>query len=264
MLRECATTEVKVGDNCLPLLQTVNGLALDFRLKIFYPVEKFVLESEDQFFTDVHTLLNIHFIFVCAEHILSIERAGEMVVVRTQITLYKGDNSQNFNILEELQTLQKAIVQYNKMASKTNSIESIELFDTGFEPITDSSVSFVVYSDYRSFNKCGPAVAISPMQFCKTVMIKNFKIIENDALIVDGHSSFLPGEYILTHLGNNSRQNGRPTAYICYDLFVTKVSQSSDMTGSGIIIIKRDIGEMIYIIITISLMFQPCNDLFVV
>jgi hypothetical protein len=241
LFKECAITEVKVGDDCLPLLQTVKGISLDYRLKAVYHIEKFVMPRKDRFLFDLRSSLQIPLLLTCAINILSIDIVWESVEVRVQLTQLQ--KIQDINIFDELRAVKKNIDAFNQ---KTNSAYSIELDTSAFEPISRSHVNFAVYSDYNSTDVCGPAIAFTPMQFCSMVLIKNFNIMENGVISVEDHGTFSPGEYIYSYAGNNASKNDRYNVYICYDLFSARASNSS-RTENSVSNIKQDAGKLILI-----------------
>lgn len=218
ILKSCPISEVQVGQKCLTVLQNVTGVSLDYSLRLLFPLKNFSLPKPEiiDAFVRPYILYDENF-FVCKLLVLKVEAVGKHMAVRIRIIKKRSYNSYNyFNVHEEFLMLKRKIVSLNQESVKRRRPFFVELDNFPYKPVNSKYANFAVYdSDY--IDKCGSTIALSHIQFCDTVVVTKYNIL--NGVILVNNVSFQPGEYIFQMKDGN----GNKPVHICYALYLSKM-----------------------------------------
>lgn len=214
--KSCAISEMKVGQRCLEVMQRVQGVSLEVRLKLLFPFDTFLLTSNSDLLASLHpVIISNEDELICAENVLGVRKQGDRMAVRIQ--MIKVNSKRNHDLKAEFEMLQGKIRIHNKKQAMGYSQYGVELDVAPFKPIHAEYVNLAVYAATVLSVACGESIALSKMQFCETTVVKRYKVLKG-GIVVANNASFYPGEYII----QTSNHNEKPAILICYKLYVSR------------------------------------------
>lgn len=222
--KTCPISQVQAGDRCFPMLKTMKGISLDYRLKLIYSFSSFYIFRKEHVFAEVNHFVLHNMGRICAEKLTKIEHQGEHMVVHLQLTKTLDDFDSHLE--QEIELFKQNI--RNELAKEGKGY-TVEMDNSPFEPIYTGYINYGVYSDYNFHEECGSSVAVSSIQTCNTVLVTKFHSQEGGSIVISGQT-FLPGEYIISINPENTEQR---SVQICYDVYVTRMMSAPNQFNVG-------------------------------
>lgn len=215
----CPITSITAGSTCVVVMNELNGIGLDFLVKITFSEQIPLNVSDSEISANVKSLIldDDDVMILCVVRVLDRYEDGSKTMAVVQHTLKSVDF---VDLRDEYAFFNKRVESLNRKARNFARPFTVELTNFPLELIYDSSVSFATYSASFISNECGRSVAMTDLQFCETFMFKRVLQTGKDMIEVNG-IPFTAGEFL--KLGSDQ------SVLICRDLYTSRKKQAKKL-----------------------------------
>ena len=219
--KRCAISQVNVDGRCLTIVSHISDISFDFRLNVIYQARK--LPSKESIIDHVRAVaLTENDSEFCLERTLGLETRGNHVVYHIQLVKKVAELR---DIKADFLNVKRNIKLLNIEAAEKLLGFEIEFSNSPIRSVKDGIVSLTAFNDFGTSMECGYHIAMSPLQFCDTVLFYNFAPGFSGTVIV-GDYSFMPGEYITASDSGYDNQSAMfdkiKSISVCYDLYKSR------------------------------------------
>lgn len=250
----CSLQDIQVGAECVNVIDTVNGVYMEFLIDASLPVTSFpvtdmaTLDPGDLMFNildEVLKQLDDKAISICSFSGLGSSIKGKNIVIRYR---YVVTVTRPLNIKAYYDQVMFRMQNYEYM----NTGVQLRPSKSSLKPVDINFASYATFSDHENATKdetnaCVPAIAAVDLQFCKAVLISNFRKT-TDLTVVVLDTVLEPHEYVF-RLGGD----GEIMVQVCIDTMRRKLPLRSAGVTQFQAFIQGD-GLPLHILITAALL----------